>query len=320
MNGPRILIVRLGAMGDIIHALPAVASLKHSLPHSSITWIVEPRWTPLLDGNPCLDHIIQFERGTIANLRTSLRALRRQRFDFAVDFQGLIKSALVASAARADRIYGFDHRAAREPAASWFYSHRVALRNYHAVERNLDLAAGAGATSLLKQFPLPPGIPEGNLPDRPFVLASPQAGWGAKQWPLEYYSELGARLRRETGMPLVLNGATPIEVPDTIPHVSGLAGLIDATRRASAVVGVDSGPLHLAAALGKPGVAIYGPTEPERHGPYGETFRVLRSPGAVTTYRRSAESVPSMREITPEAVFSELEKVVQSEWRAQRRP
>jgi heptosyltransferase-1 len=320
MNGPRILVVRLGAMGDVIHALPAVASLKHSLPHSSITWIVEPRWTPLLEENPCLDQVICFERGTVSSLRESLRALRRQHFDFAVDFQGLIKSALVASVARADRIYGFDRRAARESAAAWFYSHRVPLRNYHAVERNLDLAAGAGATTLLKQFPLPAGMPEGRLPDRPFVLASPLAGWGAKQWPLAYYSELGKRLMRETGMPLVLNSTEEIELPGTVPHASSLAGLIDATRRASAVVGVDSGPLHLAAALGKLGVAIYGPTEPERHGPYGDTFHVLRSSGAVTTYKRTAESVSSMLEISPVMVFSELEKVVHSEWRPQRRP
>jgi heptosyltransferase I len=312
MNGPRILVVRLGAMGDVIHALPAVASLKRSLPHASITWIVEPRWAPLLEGNPYLEQVILFDRSRMSALRTSLRNLRSQHFDFAVDFQGLIKSAVLISLARADRIYGFDNRAAREFAASWFYSHRVARRNYHAVERNLDLAAGAGATSLFKEFSLPAGAPEGTLPQQPFVLASPLAGWGAKQWPIEYYSKLGERLQGETGMQLVLNGAERIEAPNTLPHVSTLAGLIDATRRAHSVVGVDSGPLHLAAALGKPGVAIYGPTEPARHGPYGESFTVLRSAGAVISYKRTSEAAASMREITPDMVFAALAKTVPS--------
>jgi len=319
MNGPRILVVRLGSMGDVIAALPAVASLKQSLPGASMSWIVEPHWAPLIEGNPCLSQIILLDRTNLSSTLASLRKLRSQHFDFAVDFQGLVKSAVLASLARADRIYGFDRRAARESAASWFYSHRVPLRNYHAVERNLDLAAGAGATSLLKQFPLPAGVPEGRLPDRPFVLASPLAGWGAKQWPLEYYSELGLRLRRECGMTLVINAAQPVEVPNTVVHVSTLAGLIDATRRASAVVGVDSGPLHLAAALGKPGVAIYGPTEPARHGPYGESIAVLRDPSAETTYKRTEQPAASMRAITPDMVFAQLVRMVQPESQAQRR-
>jgi len=138
------------------------------------------------------------------------------------------------------------------------------------------------------------------------VLASPLAGWGAKQWPLEYYAKLADRLRRECGMPLVLDAPDSLPVEGAWTHVSTLAGLIYATRRATAVVGLDSGPLHLAAALGKPGVGIYGPTDPARHGPYGGTISVLRSPGAMTTYRRVAEPDPSMRQITPDQVFEAL--------------
>lgn len=303
MNGPRILVIRLGSMGDVICALPAVASLKHSIPHSKIAWIIEPKWSVLLEGNPYVDSVILFDRRTPASLRTAWRQLRETRFDFTVDFQGLIKSALVASVARTDRIFGFDSEAARESVAAWFYSKRVPRRGFHAVERNLDLAAAAGASSILRTFPLPPGKAEGELPAGPFVLASPMAGWGAKQWPLEYYLKLGERLQQELRLPLVLNAPEPIRVPGTFTHVSGLLGLIDATRRAVAVVGVDSGPLHLAAALGKPGVAIYGPTDPARHGPYGNTFTVLRSPQAVTSYRRTSEPDASMRDISPEQVI-----------------
>jgi heptosyltransferase-1 len=310
MNGPRILVVRLGAMGDVVAALPAVASLKHSIPHSKIAWVVEPKWTALLEGNPYIDSVMVLDRRTLAGMRKAWRELRAARFDMAVDFQGLIKSALVATIARPERIFGFNATYARESPASWFYSTKVQIRSYHAVERNLDLAAAAGASNILRTFPLPAGAPEGRLPEGDFVLASPLAGWGAKQWPLDHYSALAAKLRRECGMPLVLNGPTPVHAPGCEPHVSGIPGLIHATRRAVAVIGVDSGPMHLAAALAKPGIAIYGPTDPERHGPYGGTFTVLRRPTATTTYRRTAEPDPSMRAITPDAAFDALEAVL----------
>jgi heptosyltransferase I len=306
VSGPRILVVRLGSMGDVIAALPAVASLKHSVPHSKITWVIDPKWSLLLEGNPYVDSVVHLDRRTFTGLRQAWRELRAERFDFAVDFQGLVKSALVATLARPERIFGFNAESARESAASWFYSTKVPIRGYHAVERNLDLAAAAGASNILRTFPLPPGRPQAELPEGDFVLASPLAGWGAKQWPLEYYSRLAERLHRECGMPLVVDGPYPLHIESTATHVSTLPGLIHATRRAAAVVGLDSGPLHLAAALGKPGVAIYGPTEPERHGPYGGTIGVLRSPHAVTTYRRTPEPDPSMREITPDQVFEAL--------------
>lgn len=310
MNGPRILVLRLGAMGDVVAALPAVASLKHSIPHSKITWVIEPRWSPLLEGNPYIDSVMCLERRTFSGLGKAWRDLRAARFDLAVDFQGLIKSALVAAIARPERIFGFSAAYARESPASWFYSTKVQIRSYHAVERNLDLAAAAGASSILRTFPLPAGEPEGQLPESDFVLASPLAGWGAKQWPMENYTKLAASLQRECGLKLVLNAAEPVHVQGTESHVSGLSGLIHATRKAMAVIGVDSGPMHLAAALGKPGVAIYGPTDPARHGPYGGTFTVLRSPSAVTTYRRSAEPDRSMQAITPDQVFTALEPIL----------
>jgi heptosyltransferase-1 len=310
MIGPRILVIRLGAMGDVIAALPAVASLKHSIPHSKITWVVEPKWSVLLEGNPYVDSVILLERRTFSGLGSAWRELRAGRFDLAVDFQGLIKSAVVATIARPERMFGFDAAHARESPASWFYSTKVQIRSHHAVERNLDLAAAAGASSILRTFPLPPGKPEGRLPDRDFVLASPLAGWGAKQWPLEHYSKLAQLLRREWDLPLVLNAAEAIQVEGADTHVSGIPGLIHATRKAAAIVGVDSGPMHLAAALAKPGIALYGPTDPGRHGPYGGSFTVLRSPTAVTNYKRTAEPDPSMRAITPDQVFEALEAIL----------
>jgi heptosyltransferase-1 len=299
-----ILVVRLGAMGDIIHTLPAVAALKQNHPGSLLTWMVEPQWVPLLEGNPFVDRVLVLRRKSFGGLIETWRELRVARYEFAVDFQGLIKSALSVAASRADRIYGFDESQVRERIAAIFYSHKTVSASLHMVDRHLDLAraCGTGLQPVQRVFPLPPGQPEGELPSGDFVLASPLAGWQSKQWPMEHYQRLSTRLKQELGIPLVLNGP-----PDSsLPHRCGLAGLIHATRRAVAVVGVDSGPLHLAAALGKPGVAIFGPTDPARNGPYGDSFRVLRAPQAATTYKRGVQIDDSMRQITPDQVFESL--------------
>jgi heptosyltransferase-1 len=308
----RILVVRLGAMGDIIHTLPAVASLKHSLPRSHITWAIAPKWAPLLDGNVFVDRRILIERVSLTALLRSRRELQRERFDVAVDFQGLIQSALIASVARPDRIFGFDRSQVREKPAALFYSNCAASTSKHIVERNIDLARAAGAASVLHTFPLPPGEPEQPLPSGDFVLACPLAGWVSKQWPLESYTELARRLDRVFGIPLVVNGPPAsagvlARIEGARIHTSGLPGLIDATRRAAAVVGVDSGPLHLAAALEKPGIAIFGPTDPERNGPYGGSLQMLRSPRAVTSYKRLDIIDQSMRDVTVDEVFAALE-------------
>ncbi len=304
-----ILIVRLGAMGDIVHSLPGAASLKHSFPQARITWVVEPRWAPLLEGNGFVDRLIFFRRDEPGSWKRTREEMRGERYDLSVDFQGLFKSALIAHLARPERIAGFGAGVVRERPAGLFYSTRVPSKAVHVVDQALDLAAGAGASNLVRAFPLPPGAREGRLPEGPFALASPLAGWASKQWPLEHYETLARMLREKLGVPLVLNGA-PGGVPDvhgTVPHESGIAGLIDATRRAALVIGVDSGPLHLAAALNKCGVAIFGPTDPIRNGPYGGDFQVFRMPGVRTTHRRGASIDPSMRAIAPEQVFAALE-------------
>ena len=297
-------------MGDIIHTLPAVASLKSSFPGWQLAWAVEPRWAPLLQDNPFVDDLISVRRDGPAAWMESWRGLRKHRFDFAVDFQGLIKSALAASAARPARIFGYHQSQVRERAAALFYSDKIKSRSIHIVDRHLDLAASAGASNVVRAFPLPAGQPEGELPPE-FVLACPLAGWASKQWPMAHYSALAARLRRERGLPLVLNGppsagAELARIADAMPHCTGIPGLIDATRRATAVIGVDSGPLHLAAALGKPGVAIFGPTDPARNGPYGDSMRVLRSPGATTSYQRRNSADDGMARISPDEVFEAL--------------
>jgi heptosyltransferase-1 len=304
----RILIVRMGAMGDVIHTLPAVASLKHSLPGARLSWLIESRWAPLLEGNPFVDDVIALNRRDLSSIRRAAGGLRAERFDMAIDFQGLMKSALAATLARPDRILGFHPSQLRERVAGLSYSHYTEARAAHVVDRNLELAAAAGAASIVRAFPLPEGRDPGGLPEGPFVLASPLAGWTAKEWPLENYHALARALRRDPGLELVVAGPPGEHYrlgPEYWP--SDLAGLIHATRRATAVIGVDSGPIHLAAALGKPGVAVFGPTDPARNGPYGDSIAVLRDPRAATSYRRQAGPDESMRAIAPQAVYEALQ-------------
>jgi heptosyltransferase I len=320
-NPDGILVVRLGAMGDVIHALPAAASLKHSFPGVPLTWAVEAAWAPILEDNPFIDRVVPIDRKRPGTWFLTRRLLCERHYSLAIDFQGLLKSAFVASLARPTRIAGFHRSQVREKAASLFYSLAVASQSVHTVDRNLDLASAAGASRLLRHFPLPPGVPEGSLPADGFLLASPFAGWASKQWPLEYYAEI-ARLSE---IPLVLNGppsarAALESVPGAIVHISSIKGLVHATRLATAVIGVDSGPMHLAAALNKPGVAIFGPTDDARNGPYGGSLKILRTPGSQPMYQpgpthsgayiRGSEIDPAMRAITPDQVLISLKSQV----------
>ena len=328
IESPRkILVVRLGAMGDVIHALPAVARVKCSFPGARVSWALESRWTPLLDQNPYVDEVVPVALGgwrkhpaavsTWKSFRDFRRRLRQSKFDLAIDFQGLLKSAAVTFFSRADRVVGFEKEMLRERVAASFYSNRVASHSEHVVDKNLDLATAVGAANGPLIFPLPPGKPGPALPEGEFVLAGPLAGWTSKQWPPEYYAELARLLWRDRRIPLLLDCA-PQDRPyvericarapsgSCIVHASSLDELIAATRRARAVVGVDSGPLHLAAALNVPGVAIYGQTDPARNGPYGNSFTVLRASGVVTSYKRGDAIHSLMLLIRPEQVWDAL--------------
>lgn len=302
-----ILIVRLGAMGDIIHALPAAASLKLSFPHRRLIWVAARKWLPLFEGNPYLHSVVPFERKSIAQLAATWKRLRNIQPGLAIDFQGLIQSALAGRVAHPEIFIGLDQANARERAASYFYTTAVNAPGPHRVQRCLQLAAAAGAATLTEEAWLPAGRPEGTLPNQPFVLANPFAGWVSKQWPIEHYEKLARLL----SMPLVVNvpesKAAAIEPFKHLHlHFSSIAGLIHATRQAAAVIGVDSGPLHIAAALKKPGVAIFGPTDPTQTGPFNSPMAILRSPQTATTYKRDNEIHTSMKAITPEQVAAAL--------------
>ena len=300
----RILAIRLGAMGDIFHAMPAVASLRRGYPDAHLSWIVEPKWKPLLEGCPFVDEVISFDRSSGSATFAAWRSLGEHPFDMAVDFQGLLKSSMVAMGSKASLRAGYTREHLRERMAGWFYTECHGTTSLHMVDKHRDLAKAVGGKDVGPQFYLPDGSPEGTLPTEAFVLACPQAGWGAKQWPSSYYEELETLLKEELGLMLVLNGPPG----SGATHCSGLSGLIYATRLAHAVVGLDSGPMHMAAAIGKPGVAIFGPTDPARNGPYGGTISVLRTANARTTYKRHESETAAMQAITPRMVMDELKR------------
>ena len=334
-KAPRLLLIRLGAMGDVIHTLPAAALLRQVLPEADISWAVEPRWAPLLEGNPAIDRVIEtrlkawrkqmLSPETLRELRSLRAELRAQGFDAAIDFQGLIKSAALGRMAKPVELLGFERALLRERLAGWFYTRQFSANQQHVVDKNLALArAVAGvADEQPVEASLPAGERSAGLPEGPFLLASPCAGWKAKQWPPERYAELAALAWAEHQLPIVLDGAAADEVylrdiarrappGSCCVHLSSLRELIGATRAARAVVGLDSGPLHLAAALGKPGVALFGPTDPARNGPYGGSFTVLRTPGAQTSYSRRNELSDSMAALSAERVWSELSSILDS--------
>ena len=322
----RVLIVRLSAMGDVIHTLPAVHFLRQVFPQAFIGWLIEERWAELLCApgsprrgprsvlRPLVDevHTVNLKewrksRFSITTLQHAARVwndVRDARYDVAVDLQGAIRSAVLARWSGARTVYGVAEP--REAPASLWYTRRVVARGRHVVEQNLSVAeglAGLRASRLPAELPRDPQT-EARIEQRlselgigDFAILNPGAGWGAKRWPAERYGEV-ARGLAEQGIGSILNyGPGEEELVRTAEAASGgttrgmslsITELIALTRRARLFVGGDTGPMHLAAALRVPVVAIFGPTDPARNGPYGTRSIVLRSAESVTSHARRA--------------------------------
>ena len=328
-DAKRILVVRLGHLGDVLHTLPAVTLLKNAWPRAEISWLVDPLWAPLLDGNPTLDRVIRFPLKTWRRNKTKLSSwreyrrsmadLRAARFDLAIVFQPLIQSTWIARSSGAAEVVGFDTPNLKEPLSRLLLHRRIAAHGDHVVEKNLELVRGLTGSPVTQppQVWLPRGETPALTPNEDFLLACPHAGWQAKEWPPERFAELASLVWAEQRMPLVLNGAPaeadrlrriaqrcPNDACRVVP--SDIPGLLGLTHRAKAVIGLDSGPLHLAAALHKPGVALFGPTDPARNGPFGDSFTIIRRQGAPTSYRRRNQPSASLADITAREVWDAL--------------
>lgn len=345
----RLLIVRLGAMGDVIHGLPAVTALRAEFPEAMFGWLIEERWAELLctlptprsgprsPQRPLVDRIhtlnTRLWRRALSSAATwervaaSLSDLRAARYEIALDLQGAVRSSLLARWSGAPVIYGAAQP--RENLASMFYGHQVITAVEHIVEQNMALAAAVAHRALK--------IPAVELPRddaveqecdrrlkaqgaREFALLNPGAGWGAKQWPAERYGDV-ARQLAEDGLKALINfGPGEEDLASAVETASGgaaekfagsLTQLIALTRRARLFIGGDTGPMHLAAALGVPVVGIFGPTDPARNGPFGTRSIVLRSPSSSTSYRHVAQPEDGLLEINAAQVVAAARRLLE---------
>ena len=319
-------------MGDILHSLPAVTALRQAHPDWVIGWAIEPQWRglfcangsqPRTPGMPLVDHLHivpakQWARqplspATWKDMARVRREVRDLRYDVAVEMQGAVRAAMVARWARTGRVIG--EAQPREFAAKWLFHQSVPTRGVHVIEQSVEVANAIAGDHLPIPLPLLPRNPEAEaraaeLP-QPLALLSPGAGWGAKRWPAERYGEVARRMA-QAGCTVVVNcGPAEEALARQIAETSGgaamalapeMADLIAVTRRAALVIAGDTGPLHLACALGTPVVGIYGPTDPGRNGPFHTPSRVLRHPESVRDHTRRSKPEAGLLTITAEDV------------------
>ena len=300
MTAPgRILIIKLGAIGDVVNTLPLLRRMRAGWPDSSITWLIEPPARAVIEGDPDVDDIIVFDRSRWArSLGPTLSRLRRGRFDLALDLQRTAKSGLFAFLSGAARTIGFDRARCRE-LSFLFVQGQIppGSDDRHVIEQYLEFADALG---------LPAGGPDlrlhlgdaaatraGELLEkgsRPIAI-NPGATKPANRWPPERFGELAARLAAAGYGPLLITGAGSYDraAADAIKHAAGdtpIRSLVDTTSiqeiaaiyaRCRLVITGDSGPLHLAVAAGAPVIAIFGPANASRTGPWNATEGVVRT-------------------------------------------
>ena len=372
-EGPKtvnILIVKLSAIGDVIHTLPALAALRRCYPASDITWVVEEAAADLLVGHPDLNRTIvssrkrwlsEIRKGQFAapwkEMRAFLKALRSRRYDLVIDFHGLLKSAVIVAASGGRRRLGYD---SLQELSGLFYNEKITEEmGKHAVDRYLDLirhlADGRGEQADCLTAPPSFTITIGEAERRRveslidehaalltagggrednrtesggkqrmggrYVAVNPVAFWETKLWDEGKFAELCDRIRRELGIGVILTGseAGPLDRIRTLMtteavNLGGRTNLRELAclyREAALVITTDSGPMHLAAGMGTPVIALFGPTDPARTGPYGTGHRIIRRGlDCMPCFRKRCETRTCMREITADEVFAAAEEML----------
>jgi lipopolysaccharide heptosyltransferase I len=331
----RILILRLGALGDVVHAIPVAAALRRAFPAARIDWLVAAKNRALLDLVPVIDRRIVLGRSTGEGrnghtLFGTLAELRRSRYDVAIDLQGLLKSAALARSSGADRVVGFSSSYLRERLAALMYTDTYApgcrgiddpRETSHIVDINLGLLRTFGVTPTVAEFPIasvdsPVADTVHRLTGGRYVLLNPGAGWPNKRWPPPRFGELAVRLRQRHGVTSVaLWGAGERPLAEEVKaHSAGaaivcpaasIADLVALSRRAALIVSGDTGPMHIAAAVGAPVVGIFGPTRPTRNGPWSVEDVTVSRAEVCRCYRlrRCRLAEPCLLEIGVDEVF-----------------
>ena len=339
MPDPKFLVVRLSSLGDIVHTFPAVAALRETFPAAEIVWLTHPRWKLLVESSGLASEVWAIETRSFSSLRSIVREIRGRKFAAAVDYQGLWKSAALPFFGSIPRRIGFSSQTIREFGVPILYTDRVRTAKAHIADQNGELSLCAGARKLTSAFTLHIESREmeivrqllrGAAVDH-YVVISPGGGWASKCWPPQRFGQLSQKISQQLGLRCVLNcGPGEDHLISEIKAASGdsspiewklpLEKLMALLRNAVCIVGGDTGPLHLAVALETPAVALFGPTDPARNGPYhlddspGVARRdiVLRSPRAVTSYKRGNQADPSMLEIELDAVFESVRRVIEA--------
>jgi heptosyltransferase I len=327
MTEPRFLVVRLGALGDIVHTFPAVSALRETFPSAEIVWITHPRWKFLVETSTLASQVWTTETRSLHSLREIIDNLRGASWDASIDYQGLWKSAALPFFGGIKRRIGFSSQTIREFGVPLLYTEKVDCTTVHIADQNGELSLRAGARNPTAPFTLQ--IPqeadaeirdylqELNL-DR-YVVLSPGGGWRSKCWPPERFGQLSQLIRNSLGLRCIVNcgpGEEDLALAihecsgdaDPVPYNGSLGPLMALLRNASCIVGGDTGPLHLAIALGTPAVALFGPTDPTRNGPYHSDAIVLRAPGIVTTHTRNDQTHPSMLQLQVPEVFDAVRR------------
>ncbi len=319
----RLLIIKMSSLGDLFHALPSLRSLRQAMGETaSIDWVVNDEYVPVVQCFNDLDSAIPFPRQrTAARWGGFMRALREERYDLVIDLQGLLKSALVARLARAERRIAPSF--SRE-GASLCYREKAAgdASRRHAVEQCLDTVRYLNIAVSMNPPPL--GFPPFDLDlPRPVLAVAPVSRWPAKNWPPEYFVQALNRLLERLKVGIILlgsNGDRPVcdliaaGLKGPVLNMAGRTSLLECCaiiREADLLLSVDSGPVHIAAAQGTPVLGLYGPTDPRKTGPYGSGHRVIRAEGAEhsehRTFRRcTPETLAVMSRIDPGDVAQNL--------------
>ena len=333
----KILIVRMSALGDIVHALPVLSAIKQAMPDAQVDWLVEENYASILSiASGLRKRVIvratrSFETadtisfGGFAGYHAGAKYLWNQDYDVALDLQGLIKSAVWARISFADRVVGFDAPNLREPQAAFLYSETVTPRDAsHIIRKNLSILAALDIKSSAVDMPLTPQASANTASaietaggSLGYIVLNPGAAWPNKRWPPERFGALAAMLQDRTGLrSLVTWGPKESDLANAVVGASdGAASLAPATsvsdlavlmREAALVVSGDTGPLHIAAAMGTPLVGLYGPTFPERNGPWDPDDVVIsRAQVCVCHHKRHClRGAPCIEEITLDEVVA----------------
>jgi lipopolysaccharide heptosyltransferase I len=344
----RILVVRLSAMGDVIHGMPAIAALRRAKPDLKIGWLIEARWAALLCPRetermaprsplkPLADwvHLANFagwrralsSSETWREMNSYLHEVRGMGYELTLDLQGAIRSALASRATGARVRVGSSQP--REAPATMFYTRAIDPTGAHVIEQALSIASAVAEQSLEyvdPPFPVDPAHEVwaeefvAKLDGKPFAILSPGAGWGAKCWPAESFGVV-ARALADRGLAVVVNhGPREEQLSAAVRESSGgtavplkcsVGELIALTRRAALFVGGDTGPMHLAAALRVPVVALFGPTRPERNSPFGTRSVVLRSPDSVDNTSHIDRPDEGLVSIEPRLVIAAADQLL----------